>query len=228
MGRLELILGCVFAGKTEQLMSAVSRQRVVHGTDSVLAFNHNIDARYAEGGGALASHNNNSLHAHAVRAPDEIYRVIDGHSHKVYVVGIDELQFFDAGIIDLCRYLKDSGVTVIGSGLNTDFRGEPFPLAQPGGQQDQLSGKTIADLMGYATTIVTPTAICTYASSPEAPICGNAATQTQRLLHGEPAPYSDPLIVVGDATERDGRSYQARCADHHFVPRKPVVKNPFT
>nr|WP_284142963.1 hypothetical protein [Caloranaerobacter azorensis] len=108
-------------------------------------------------------------------------------------MGIDEVQFFDDGIVDLCRRLADKGLRVIVAGLDMDFRGEPF-------------GPT-PDLMAIAEFVDKLTAVCV--------ICGNPANRTQRLINGEPANYNEPTILVG-AKE----SYEARCRLHHQVPRE--------
>ena len=109
------------------------------------------------------------------------------------VVAIDEIQFFDMSVADLCRSLADRGVRVIAAGLDQDFRGEPFgpvPL-----------------LMAQAEVVEKLQAICM--------VCGAPASRTQRLINGEPAAYDDPVILVG-ASE----VYEARCRRCHQVPRK--------
>ena len=108
-------------------------------------------------------------------------------------VCIDEIQFFDEGIVNLCIQLADSGKRVIASGLDQDFKGEPFGPSP--------------NLMAAAEIVDKITAICVK--------CGNPATRTQRLINGEPAHYLDPIILVG-ATE----SYEARCRKCHQVPGK--------
>ena len=107
-------------------------------------------------------------------------------------MAIDEVQFFDWVISDVCNALADQGKRVILAGLDLDFRGEPFgpmPL-----------------LMAQAEEVEKLHAICM--------VCGAPATRTQRLINGTPASYADPIILVG-ASE----AYQARCRKHHEVPR---------
>ena len=107
------------------------------------------------------------------------------------VIGVDEVQFFPMGIVDVLNGLADEGVYVIASGLNLDFKGDPFPVTR--------------ELLVRADNIVYLTAVCT--------VCGRPATRSQRLIDGKPAPRNSPVIQVG------GReSYEARCREHHEVP----------
>ena len=110
------------------------------------------------------------------------------------MVAIDEVQFFDWTIADVCSVLANAGLRVIAAGLDQDFRGEPFgpmPL-----------------LMALAEQVDKLQAICV--------ICGSPASRTQRLIDGRPARYDDPIILVGGS-----ESYEARCRRCHQVPGKP-------
>jgi len=108
------------------------------------------------------------------------------------VVAVDEAQFFDPEVVEVCRDLAERGVRVIVAGLDTDFRGEPFG--------------PMPTLMAQAERVDKLQAICM--------ICGNMASRTQRLVDGKPARYDDPVVIVG-ASEL----YEARCREHHEVPR---------
>jgi thymidine kinase len=110
------------------------------------------------------------------------------------VAAIDEAQFFDIEIIPIVQQLADSGLRVIVAGLDTDFRGEPFG--------------PMPILMSKAEVVDKLHAICM--------VCGEPASRTQRLVNGQPAFYDDPVVIVG-ASEM----YEARCRQHHLVPRKP-------
>ena len=108
------------------------------------------------------------------------------------VVAIDETQFLDAEIVSIVNYLADIGLRVIVAGLDTDFRGEPFgPMPV---------------LMAQAERVDKLYAICM--------VCGEPASRTQRLVNGKPARYNEPIVVVGAA-----EMYEARCREHHEVPR---------
>lgn len=108
------------------------------------------------------------------------------------VVGIDEAQFFDPEIVQVAQELADKGIRVIVAGLDMDFRGEPFG--------------PMPIFMSMAERVDKLHAICMS--------CGNEASRTQRLVNGKPARYDDPVVIVG-ASEL----YEARCREHHEVPR---------
>ena len=110
------------------------------------------------------------------------------------VVAIDEAQFLDWEVAEVADQLATRGLRVIVTGLDLDFRGEPFgpmPL-----------------LLAQAEMVDKLHAICV--------VCGAPASRTQRLINGQPANYTDPVIMVG-ATE----VYEARCRDCHEVPGRP-------
>jgi thymidine kinase len=107
------------------------------------------------------------------------------------VIAIDEVQFYDGDVVGLCESLADRGVRVIVSGLDTDFRGEPFG--------------PMPELMARAERVDKLQAICV--------VCGQPASRTQRLIDGQPAAYNDPVLLVG-ASE----VYEARCRACHSVP----------
>jgi len=138
----------------------------------------------------LPSHDGIHLDAVAVREAKEIPRLVDPDTT---VVAIDEGQFFNWTIADVCNFLADNGRRVIIAGLDMDFRGEPFgpvPL-----------------LMTQAEKVDKLQAICV--------VCGMPASRTQRLINSRPAFYDDPVMMVG-ANE----VYEARCRHCHQVPRE--------
>ena len=108
-------------------------------------------------------------------------------------VVIDEFQFLEDEAVDIAIALSRRGIRVIASGLDRDFRGEPFT--------------NMPRLLSCADSVTKLTAICVR--------CGEPATCTQRIVNGKPANYNDPQILVG-ASE----SYEARCASCHEVPGK--------
>jgi thymidine kinase len=108
------------------------------------------------------------------------------------VVGIDEAQFFDPAIVPMVQQMAANGIRVIVAGLDLDFRGEPFG--------------SMPILLAVAEKVDKLEAICV--------VCGEGATRTQRLVNGHPARYDDPVVIVG-ASEM----YEARCRQHHEVPR---------
>lgn len=118
-GWLEVICGSMFSGKTEELIRRLKRAQIAR--QKVQVFKPRIDIRYAEG--QVASHNG-VLHT---ALPVGTSREIEEHIEPdTTVVAIDEAQFFDEELVDLCRKLTHEGVRVIVAGLDLDFRGEPF------------------------------------------------------------------------------------------------------
>lgn len=186
-GSIEIICGPMFSGKTEELIRRVRRAQIAR--QKVRVFKPRIDIRYS----AERVHSHNGMHWEAtpVERSSEILEQLEANTN---VVAIDEVQFFDLGIVAVCEALADRGLRVIVAGLDLDFRGEPFgPMPQ---------------LLARAEHVDKLQAICV--------ICGAPASRTQRLINGRPAAYDDPVILVGAA-----EVYEARCRQHHVVPNRP-------
>lgn len=182
-GQIELICGSMFSGKTEELIRRL--RRAVIAKQQVEVFKPRIDDRYH--GTRVTSHNGLDFEAHAVDNAAQIATLL---SPETTVVAIDEVQFFDDGIVELCETLADSGRRVICAGLDTDFRGVPFG--------------PMPILLARAEHVDKLHAICV--------CCGEEASRTQRLIDGVPAAYDDPVVLVG-ADE----VYEARCRQCHEV-----------
>jgi len=179
-------VGPMFSGKSEELIRRV--KRAVIARRSVQVFKPVIDDRY--GALVVRSHDGDSFIARPVRTSEEIPALV---ALDTSVVGIDEVQFFDPGIVHVIRSLVANGRRVICAGLDQDFRGEPFG--------------PVPTLLALAERVEKLEAICV--------VCGEAATRTQRIVDGIPAFYDEPIIVVG-AKE----AYEARCRSCHEVPRR--------
>jgi thymidine kinase len=184
-GSIEIICGSMFSGKTEEMIRRLRRARIAK--QNVQVFKPVIDTRYNVE--KVTSHAGVDFEAIPVNDSSQIKEAL---SKDTTVVGIDEAQFFDDGIIDLIDELADSGKRVIVTGLDMNFRGEPFGC--------------IPIIMSKAETVDKLHAICM--------VCGGPATRTQRLVNGKPAHHDDPIVIVG-ASEM----YEARCRAHHEVPR---------
>jgi thymidine kinase len=187
-GWIELVCGSMFSGKTEELLRRVRRAEIAR--RRLMLFKPAIDRRY--GLERVASHDGLAREdAIVVSSPAELLAQVPP---DIEVVAIDEVQFFDWSIADVCTLLANRGVRVIVAGLEQDFRGEPFgpmPL-----------------LMALAERVDKLHAICV--------VCGGSASRTQRLINGRPARYDDPIILVGGS-----ESYEARCRTCHDVPGRP-------
>jgi len=161
-GRIEVITGSMFSGKTEELIRRLRRARIAK--QNVEIFKPRIEVRYSEV--EVVSHDENAIHSTPVDSSANILLLASG----VEVVGIDEAQFFDDGLVDVCNQLADQGVRVIVAGLDMDYKGSPFgPM--PG-------------LMSIAEYVTKVHAICVK--------CGNLAQYTHRLSE------DDKLIVLGE------------------------------
>jgi thymidine kinase len=186
-GWLELICGSMFSGKTEELLRRLRRAEIAR--KKIQVFKPQIDHRY--GIERVAAHSGVARdNAIVVSRAEEILERVEPDTE---VVAIDEVQFFDWAIADVCSHLANQGKRVLVAGLDQDFRGEPFgpmPL-----------------LMALAERVDKLHAICV--------CCGADASRTQRLIDNRPARYDDPIILVGGS-----ESYEARCRLCHEVPGK--------
>ncbi len=184
-GSIEVICGSMFSGKTDELIRRL--RRAVIARQKVQVFKPMIDNRYAVE--KVTSHAGNEFVAIPVSESADILKLADPGAT---VVGVDEAQFFDKGIIEVVGRLAARNVRVLVAGLDQDFRGEPFgPMPV---------------LMALAEKVDKLQAICM--------ACGEPASRTQRLVDGKPARYNEPIVIVG-ASEM----YEARCRKHHEVPR---------
>lgn len=175
-GRVEIICGSMFSGKTEELIRRVRRAQIAR--QRVQVFKPTIDTRYSVE--RVTSHNGQDYDARPCASSQEIAQCI---SPDTTVVAVDEAQFFDEGLIAVVQQLAARGVRVIVAGLDLDFRGEPFG--------------PIPRLLCEAEDVTKLHAICV--------VCGEEASRTQRLVNGQPARYDDPIILVGAAEAYEAR-----------------------
>jgi len=185
-GWIEVICGSMFSGKTEELIRRLRRAQIAR--QKIQVFKPVVDSRYAAK--AIASHNGLQEQAIPVSSSIELQAQV---APRTDVVAIDEVQFFDDALVEVCGRLASQGKRVICAGLDMDFRGLPFgPIPQ---------------LLAVAEQVDKLRAICV--------VCGAPASHSQRLIEGSPAYYDDPVVLVG-ASE----VYEARCRAHHKVPRR--------
>jgi len=178
-GSLDLISGCMFSGKTQELIRRLDQARYAGST--IQAFKPALDDRYAIE--AVASHR--EVRFPAIAVPD-VAALRDQLRDDTRVIGIDEAQFLGPEIVSLAEELADRGLHVIVAGLDLDF------LARPFGPMPLLAA--------YADRLTKLQASCQY------PGCGSRqATRTQRLVDGEPASTDSPLVVIGGAATYEAR-----------------------
>lgn len=175
-GRIEVITGGMFAGKTEELERRL--RRAAHAKQQFQVFKPKTDNRH--GLEHVTSHDGKSVKCVAVESPKEIPGLL---KKKTTVVGIDEAQFFDADLVGVVEALASKGIRVIIAGLNSDFRREPFG--------------TIPLLMASAEDTTVLHAICVK--------CGEEASFTQRIVNGVPAHRDDPIVLIGAQESYEAR-----------------------
>jgi thymidine kinase len=162
LGWIEVICGSMFSGKSEELIRRL--RRAIIAKQRVQIFKPAIDQRFSDA--EIVSHSEMRLPSTAVASSDELLARLD---HRTEVVGVDEAQFFDPGIVLACQRMADQGKRVIVAGLDKDYRGNPFD--------------PIPSLMAVAEDVTKTLAICVR--------CGSPANNTQRLVD------SDERVVVG-------------------------------
>ncbi len=181
----ELITGPMSCGKTEELLRRIRRSIIAK--RKVKAISPDVDTRAK--GDYIESRNGLWLDAIKVKHAIQIMSVVKPDDE---VIAIDELQFFDSNIVKVISKLMDEGKKVIGTGLELDFKAEPFG--------------SMPELMCIATKVDKLHAVCMK--------CGSEhATRTQRLIDGKPADKNSPLIMIGG-----DETYEARCIKCYELP----------
>ncbi|HAR38396.1 MAG: thymidine kinase [Bacteroidetes bacterium GWD2_45_23] len=164
-GRIEIICGSMFSGKTEELLRRLRRAKIARQTVEI--FKPAIDTRYSQD--EVVSHDKNTILSTPVEHSSNILLL----SSEVEVVGVDEAQFFDNGLVEVCQQLADQGVRVIVAGLDMDFKRNPFG--------------PIPALCAIADDITKVHAICVE--------CGSLASYSHRLVK------NDKQIMLGETEE---------------------------
>lgn len=154
-GRIEVICGSMFSGKTEELIRRI--RRAMFARQKVEIFKPAMDTRYSEED--VVSHEGNSIHSTPIDSSASLLLLAQGYD----VIGIDEAQFFDQHIVEVCNRLASDGIRVIVAGLDLDFKGEPFG--------------PMPDLMAIADEVSKMHAICVR--------CGALAYISHRLVNVE-------------------------------------------
>jgi thymidine kinase len=193
IGWIEVICGSMFSGKSEELIRRLRRAQIAR--QRVQIFKPKIDARFAED--EIVSHSAQRIASEVVGPAREILDRLDARTE---VVGIDEGQFFDRGLVQVCNRLADMGKRVIVAGLDQDYLGRPF--------------EPMPELLAIAEYITKTLAICVR--------CGNPANHTQRLIE------SAERVIVGASDIYEARCRRcfepmpaSRCAAGREETRTP-------
>ena len=169
IGWIEVVTGCMFSGKTEELIRRMRRAQ--YARQAVILFKPEIDRRYSED--SVGSHAGNRMRSVVVARSEDIPAQVG----DAIVVGIDEAQFFDPGLVGVCEDLANRGKRVIVAGLDMDYLGRPF--------------EPIPHLLAVAEYIQKMLAICV--------VCGNPADRSQRTIH------RDARVLVGETDAYEAR-----------------------
>ena len=164
-GRIEVVCGSMFSGKTEELIRRMKRAKFAK--QKVEIFKPSLDTRYSEGD--VVSHDRNSIRSTSIDSSGSILLL----ASDIDVVGIDEAQFFDNGLVEVCNELANRGVRVIVAGLDMDYKGVPFG--------------PIPALCAIADEVTKVHAICVK--------CGALAYVSHRLVH------NDKRVLLGEQDE---------------------------
>ena len=164
-GRIEVVCGSMFSGKTEELIRRLKRAEFAR--QRVEIFKPAIDTRYSEA--EVVSHDRHTIMSTPVESSSSVLLLSSG----IDVVGIDEAQFFDEGLVDVCNDLSNRGVRVIVAGLDMDYKGVPFG--------------PIPALCAVADEVTKVHAICVK--------CGSVAYVSHRLVQG------DKRVMLGEESE---------------------------
>lgn len=164
-GRIEVVCGSMFSGKTEELIRRMKRAKFAK--QKVEIFKPSLDTRYSEGD--VVSHDRNSIRSTSIDSSGSILLL----ASDIDVVGIDEAQFLDNGLVDVCNELANRGVRVIVAGLDMDYKGVPFG--------------PIPALCAIADEVTKVHAICVK--------CGALAYVSHRLVH------NDKRVLLGEQDE---------------------------
>lgn len=195
-GFVQVITGPMYSEKTTILMSQLKKEAI--SGKKVMVFKPDIDDRYSTE--EIMSHDGERMHANSVPCSHskDILRLV--HS-SVDVVGIDEGQFFDEGLVEVCETLANRGLRVIVAGVDMDYRCLPF--------------KPMNDIMAIAEVINKQTAVCSE--------CGRPATKIQRYTNGRLSHWEEPTVAVGSNLEGKMYQYEARCRKCYKTPPRVVT-----
>ena len=189
-GKLEVICGSMFSGKSEELLYRL--RRAEYAKKRVLTIKHTIDNRKSYS--CIVCHSGDEREAFPLGSCEESLKTLSTLADdSVDVIGIDEIQFFPPETLPVICSLLDKGKRIILAGLDLDFRGQPFGI--------------MPELLALADEVSKLRAICT--------CCGDEANFSQRLINGQPARHDEPIILVGGE-----ECYEPRCRLCFSIDRK--------
>lgn len=189
-GWIELICGPMFAGKSEELLRKL--KRLDYADVEYMIFKPKIDTRTHK---KVSSRDGRNMESIDFDDPYEILQMVLKKEKMPHVVAIDEAQFANETLVEVCEALAEAGFIVYVSALDKNFKNEPF--------------LTTAKLACSAEYVHKLSAICTE--------CGAPGTVTQKIVNEKPCNYDSPTVQIGDF-----ETYTVRCRHHHKIPGKVV------
>lgn len=175
-GRLEVICGAMFSGKSRELIRRITRSEFAH--RKVVVFKHSINDHMINE--HIHAHSGESYKAIALKDPADMELFI---RDDISLIGIDDIHFFPSTILKTIFTMIDAGKSVIATGLDLDFRGYPFGI--------------VPTLMAVAHSITKLNAVCFS--------CGKDACHSQRLIEGQPASAHAPISLIGSKDHYQAR-----------------------
>ncbi|MGK0209621.1 MAG: thymidine kinase [Patescibacteria group bacterium] len=191
-GFFEIYTGCMKSGKTKALFDRLDGISYRNDAEFII-FKPETDTRDS----VLKSRYGELKHKCHFIPQDEPEKMLMELTGGYKVIAIDEIMFFNKKIVEVIQILRNKGIMILASGLDTDFRGMPFG--------------SMGDLLAVADHVSKSGGTCEYLD------CNNIATLTQRLVNSAPAHYDAPVVSI----EGDKDEYQCRCIKHHVIPGKP-------
>jgi len=189
-GWIETICGSMFSGKSEELIRRLKRARIAN--QKVEIFKPQIDQRYDEED--IVSHDQNRIHSTPVSSSQHILLL----AQDVEVVGIDEAQFFDEGLPEVCELLARKGIRVVAAGLDKDYLGKPFG--------------PMPNLMAISDYVTKLHAICVQ--------CGSLATHSFRTTQ------NDDRVLLGEKDSYEPRCRSCFVEGMNYAEKETVAKKP--
>lgn len=195
-GFIHVITGPMYSSKTLMLIAQLKKEAIAG--KKIMVFKPDIDDRYATD--EIVTHDGENLHANSIPCSDS-KTILELVHPSVDVIGVDEAQFFDEGLVSVVQELADRGLRVIVAGVDMDYRCLPF--------------KPMNDIMAIAEIVQKQTAVCGN--------CGRPATKIQRFTNGRLSHWDEPTVAVGSNLKGHEYQYEARCRKCYKTP--PRVLN---
>lgn len=201
-GYFEVYCGPMKSGKSLEILSRANKLSVAE--IPYIAFKPDSDTRdKKKSGDIIIKSRFGSISINCIVIPENNPQALFEYLKNEKVIIFDEIQFFDKKIVDVVRELIRYDKNVIGAGLDTDFRGEPFGH--------------MPELLAISQYVKKLSSFCEYKPYQGSDKCNHTAHYTQRLINGQPAPYDSPIKIIEHSNNKE--TYEARCLEHHFVPR---------